>query len=39
VLLANLEKEKELLGIFFIVLQMEDAVFRRMGLSSFLHGK
>jgi hypothetical protein len=38
-LLANREKEKELLRIFLRVLQMEDAVLRRMNLNSFLHGK
>jgi hypothetical protein len=38
-LLVNLEKEKELLRIFLRVLQVEDAVLRRMNLNSFLHGK
>jgi len=36
VLLANLEKEKELLKIFLRVSQMENAVLRRMNLNSFL---
>ncbi|XP_065086428.1 uncharacterized protein RhoGEF64C [Ochlerotatus camptorhynchus] len=35
-LLANLEKEKELLRIFLRVSQMENAVLRRMNLNSFL---
>lgn len=35
-LLANLEKEKELLRIFLKVSQMENAVLRRMNLNSFL---
>jgi hypothetical protein len=39
VLLANLEKEKELLHIFLRVLQLENAALRRMNLKSFLHGK
>lgn len=36
VLLANLEKEKELLRIFLRVSQMENTVLRRMNLNSFL---
>ncbi|CAB3367727.1 Hypothetical predicted protein [Cloeon dipterum] len=36
VLLASLEKEKELLKIFLRVSQMENAVLRRMNLNSFL---
>jgi hypothetical protein len=36
VLLVNLEKEKELLHIFLRVLQMEDAVPRRMNLNPFI---
>ncbi|XP_059217739.1 uncharacterized protein LOC106093651 [Stomoxys calcitrans] len=35
-LLANLEKDKELLRIFLKVSQMENAVLRRMNLNSFL---
>lgn len=35
-LLANLEKDKELLRIFLRVSQMENAVLRRMNLNSFL---
>ncbi|XP_059488390.1 uncharacterized protein LOC132204126 [Neocloeon triangulifer] len=35
-LLASLEKEKELLKIFLRVSQMENAVLRRMNLNSFL---
>ncbi|XP_055913340.1 serine-rich adhesin for platelets [Eupeodes corollae] len=35
-LLANLEKEKELLRIFLKVSQMENTVLRRMNLNSFL---
>lgn len=35
-LLANLEKEKELLRIFLRVSQMENTVLRRMNLNSFL---
>ncbi|KAK6631047.1 hypothetical protein RUM44_003219 [Polyplax serrata] len=35
-LLANLEKEKELLRIFLRVSQMENVVLRRMNLNSFL---
>ncbi|XP_052741651.1 uncharacterized protein LOC112053988 [Bicyclus anynana] len=35
-LLAGLEKEKELLRIFLRVSQMENAVLRRMNLNSFL---
>uniref|UniRef100_A0A1B6EGJ1 DH domain-containing protein n=3 Tax=Clastoptera arizonana TaxID=38151 RepID=A0A1B6EGJ1_9HEMI len=35
-LLANLEKEKELLRIFLRVSQMENSVLRRMNLNSFL---
>lgn len=35
-LLANLEKEKELLKIFLRVSQMENVNLRRMNLSSFL---
>lgn len=35
-LLASLEKEKELLRIFLRVSQMENAVLRRMNLNSFL---
>lgn len=35
-LLAQLEKEKELLRIFLRVSQMENAVLRRMNLNSFL---
>lgn len=35
-LLANLEKEKELLKIFLRVSQMENTVLRRMNLNSFL---
>ena len=35
-LLASLEKEKELLRIFLRVSQMENAILRRMNLSSFL---
>lgn len=36
VLLASLEKEKELLRIFLRVSQMENTVLRRMNLNSFL---
>ena len=36
-LLANLEKKKELLCIFLIVLQMEDSALRRMNLKTFLN--
>lgn len=36
ILLANLEKEKELLRIFLRVSQMENSVLRRMNLNSFL---
>jgi hypothetical protein len=39
VLLANLEKEKELIRIFMSVLQMEVAVHRRKYLKSLPHGK
>ncbi|CAH0772559.1 unnamed protein product [Bemisia tabaci] len=35
-MLANLEKEKELLRIFLRVSQMENSVLRRMNLNSFL---
>lgn len=35
-LLANMEKEKELLRIFLRVSQMENTVLRRMNLNSFL---
>lgn len=35
-LLAGLEKEKELLRIFLRVSQMENVVLRRMNLNSFL---
>uniref|UniRef100_A0A8D8V5A8 Myosin-M heavy chain n=1 Tax=Cacopsylla melanoneura TaxID=428564 RepID=A0A8D8V5A8_9HEMI len=35
-ILANLEKEKELLRIFLRVSQMENSVLRRMNLNSFL---
>ncbi|XP_031623046.1 uncharacterized protein LOC116340139 isoform X2 [Contarinia nasturtii] len=35
-LLANLEKDKELLKIFLRVSQMENSVLRRMNLNSFL---
>lgn len=35
-LLANLEKDKELLRIFLRVSQMENTVLRRMNLNSFL---
>uniref|UniRef100_T1GWZ7 DH domain-containing protein n=1 Tax=Megaselia scalaris TaxID=36166 RepID=T1GWZ7_MEGSC len=35
-LLANMEKEKELLRIFLKVSQMENTVLRRMNLNSFL---
>ena len=35
-LLANLEREKELLRVFLTVSQMENKVLRRMNLSSFL---
>lgn len=35
-LLANMEKDKELLRIFLRVSQMENTVLRRMNLSSFL---
>lgn len=35
-LLAGLEKEKELLRIFLRVSQMENTVLRRMNLNSFL---
>lgn len=35
-LLANMEKDKELLRIFLRVSQMENTVLRRMNLNSFL---
>ena len=35
-LLANLEREKELLRVFLKVSQMENKILRRMNLSSFL---
>jgi hypothetical protein len=38
-LLANLEKVKELHCIFLRVLQMEDSALRLMKLENFLHGK
>jgi hypothetical protein len=38
-LLANLEKGKELLCMFLRVSHMENAALRRMNLNSFLYGK
>ena len=35
-LLANMEREKELLRVFLKVSQMENKILRRMNLSSFL---
>ena len=35
-LLANVEREKELLRVFLKVSQMENKILRRMNLSSFL---
>ena len=35
-LLASLEKERELLRVFLKVSQMENSLLRRMNLSSFL---
>ena len=35
-LLANIEREKELLRVFLKVSQMENKILRRMNLSSFL---
>ena len=35
-LLASVEKEKELLRVFLKVSQMENKILRRMNLSSFL---
>jgi hypothetical protein len=38
-LLANLDKEKELLHIFLKALQLENAVLSWINLNSFLHGE